>query len=62
MKKLSIGLLAAALSLPFAFAAAQPTSSTPAQTAKTAKKTKTAKTKHHKAKAMKTKTAAPASK
>jgi hypothetical protein len=54
MKKLGIGLLAAALSLPFAFAATQPKSST-TQTTKTT--TKKHVKKHHakKAKGMQSK-------
>lgn len=63
MKKLSIGLLAAALSLPFALAAAQTPATTQTAPSKTTKKqTKTRKTHHKKASTQSKTTKTPASK
>lgn len=47
MKKLSIGLLAAALSLPFAFAAAETPATTQTAPSKTTKKPTKSKKTHH---------------
>ena len=63
MKKLSIGLLAAALSLPFAFAAAQSPATTQTAPSKTTKKQAKTKKAHHKKPSTQSKTATtPASK
>ncbi len=56
MKKLSIGLLAAALSLPFAFAATQAPATTQTAPSKTNKKQTKTKKAHHKKASKTTKT------